>query len=132
MLNLFVCDLVTISKLNYNKSQGVDNISYELLQADIDSTMQYKLPIIDNHWSTQSVPSEWKSESLILKKGNVRHSTNWCGITLQNTISQVIALILHEVFFFIMETRWRAITIHIYAYSCLGPRFGFCRTAETI
>lgn len=87
-----------ISRLKNNKAPGLDNISSELLKVDSDCISSQLQPIIEEVWSTEAIPTEWKNGKIVKipKKGNLTQCSNWRGITLLNTINKVLSTILYD------------------------------------
>lgn len=85
-----------IKHLKSGKATGPDNLSPELLTADIESAVDHLLPIIQDIWSMEIIPAKWK-EGLIVKipkKGDLSDCGNWRGITLLNTVNKILAFII--------------------------------------
>ena len=72
-----------IRKLKNNKAPGIDNITGELLEAEIDTAAKW-LKIYDEIWEAEQTPREWAKGLLrtLLKKGDLTKCENWRGITL--------------------------------------------------
>lgn len=86
-----------IRSMKNNKAPGVDNINPELLKADPTLSASIIRPIIEDFWSSHSLPNEL-SEGVIIKlpkRGNLTECRNWRGITLLTVIHKVLATILH-------------------------------------
>lgn len=86
-----------IQKLKNNKASGIDNIPPELIKCNINMSSRYLTPIIQDIWRTGTIPDSWK-EGLIIpipkKGGDLRECKNWRPITLLNTITKVLAMII--------------------------------------
>ena len=85
-----------IKHMKNGKAAGPDNLTPELLKADITTAVDHLLPIIQDIWELEKIPTQWK-EGLIVKipkKGDLSVCGNWRGITLLNTINKIVAFIL--------------------------------------
>lgn len=87
-----------IKKLKNNKAPGIDNITSELLKADIDTTAQWLKKLYDEIWEKEETPSEWAKGILVTlpKKGDLSKCQNWRGITLMSTPCKILGSILIE------------------------------------
>lgn len=69
-----------------------------MLKADIGIVTELLHPIIQEVWESEIVPEEF-TDALIIKlakKGDLTVCSNWRGITLLNTISKILSIIIHE------------------------------------
>ncbi|XP_055381853.1 uncharacterized protein LOC129612331 [Condylostylus longicornis] len=76
-----------IRKLKTNKAEGIDGIPAELLK-----------PIIGKIWQEENLLKDWKTGIIIKlpKKGHLTQCRNWRGITILNSITKVVALIIYS------------------------------------
>jgi Reverse transcriptase (RNA-dependent DNA polymerase)/Domain of unknown function (DUF6451) len=87
-----------IASISSGKAPGPDGLFIELLKADLETATRYLHSIIGAFWEMGSFPKGWKEALLIKlpKKGDLSLCGNWRGIALQNSISKVIARIVHN------------------------------------
>ena len=64
------------------KAPGIDGINY--------ATIKVK-EIMDIVWREEKTPRKWRKELIVrlLKKGNLKECTNWCGITLLSVVIEL-------------------------------------------
>ena len=55
-----------IKKLKNGKAAGIDNITAEVLKADVEGTANILLPLFRDIWVKEQFPTDWK-EGLIVK-----------------------------------------------------------------
>lgn len=87
-----------IKQLKNRKAAGTDNISAEMFKVDIALSSEILEPIINEAWQSEVIPNKW-TEGLIIKlpkKGDHSVCDNWRGITLLNTISKIISIIIQK------------------------------------
>ena len=74
------------------KAPGIDNISAELLKADLETSTNQISKILDLVWIRENVPSDWRKGLIIklAKKGDLTCCGNWRGITLIPDIAKII------------------------------------------
>ena len=85
-----------LKNLKNGKAPGADQLSAEMLKADIERTSQELKYIFDLIWRDGRVPKQW-TKGLICKlpkKGNLLDCSNWRGITLLPLASKVLSRIL--------------------------------------
>jgi hypothetical protein len=84
-----------IKKMN-GKSGGKDNITGELLKADIDVSEKCLDDLFKTIWDTEEVPKSWKQGLIVKipKKGDLTDCGNWRGITLTSVPSKVFGRVL--------------------------------------
>jgi hypothetical protein len=89
---------MAIESLGSGKAPGPDGLACELLKAELDMVSDHLHSIIGSFWESRSFPKGWKEAMLIKlpKKGDLSLCGNWRGIALQNSISKVIARIIHN------------------------------------
>ena len=69
-----------------------------MFKADTEAAVKYILPIIQEAWNTERIPETWKKGLLVKlpKKGDLSLCSNWRGINLLNSISKILARIIHN------------------------------------
>ena len=85
-----------ISSLKANKAAGIDGIQAELLQTDINTTLDLIEEFIKDVWINENIPGDW-SKGLIIKlpkKGDLSSCDSWRGITLISVPSKVFCRII--------------------------------------
>ena len=87
-----------LEKLKNQKSPGNDDIPAELLKYGAQTAAEVITPILTKAWSSNTIPHEWKEGVIVTvpKKGDLSMCSNWRGITLQNAICKVMALLILE------------------------------------
>lgn len=82
--------------LRNGASPGVDQISAEMLKADIERTSRELKRIFDLIWDQETVPVQWTKGLIckIPKRGNLQDCGNWRGVTLLPLVSKVLSKIL--------------------------------------
>ena len=85
-----------VQTLKNGKAPGIDQITAELLKADIESTCVGLKCLFDLIWQEEKVPVQWKQGLIckIPKRGNPQQCGNWRGVTLLPTASKVLGKIL--------------------------------------
>ena len=85
-----------IKGLKNNKSPGVDNITSELLKADIDTAARQLLNIFEQVKHSKTIPSDWKKSYLVKipKKGDLTRCDNYRGISLLSIPGKVLSRII--------------------------------------
>ena len=85
-----------IRKMRNGKSGGKDEITVELLKADIDTTVDWLADLFSTIWEQELVPKAWKQGLIVklAKKGNLSECGNWRGITLTSLPSEVFGRVL--------------------------------------
>jgi hypothetical protein len=75
---------------------GADQISAEMLKADIERTSLELKRIFDLIWDQETVPTQWTKGLIckIPKRGNLQDCGNWRGVTLLPLASKVLSKIL--------------------------------------
>ena len=76
----------TLKTLKNGKAAGSDEITAEVLKADIEHTAEVLEDLFKDIWTTEIIPSGWR-EGLIVKlpkKGDLRKCGNWRGLTLMS------------------------------------------------
>ena len=85
-----------LKTLRNGKAPGIDQITAEMLKADIEQTSNELKHIFKLIWEKETVPTQWKKGLIckIPKKGNLQECNNWRGITLLPIASKVFSRIL--------------------------------------
>ena len=85
-----------LGSMTTNKASGGDGIPVELFQILKDDAVKVLHSICQQIRKTQQCPWDWKGSvfTLILKKGNVKESSNYCTIALISHASKVRLKIL--------------------------------------
>jgi hypothetical protein len=80
------------------KASGPDNIAAELLQADMETTVNILHKLLYEILNTEQVPEEWKTVLLVKipKKGDLSICENWRGITLLCAASKILTRVMRE------------------------------------
>ena len=85
-----------IISMSAGKAPGVDDITTELLKADMTSTVNVLHDLFRTIWYSETVPADW-SKNLIVrlaKKGDLTKCGNWKGITLMPVVAKVMGKVL--------------------------------------
>ena len=85
-----------IISMTSGKAPGVDDITTELLKADMTSTVNVLHDLFRTIWYSETVPADW-SKNLIVrlaKKGDLTKCGNWRGITLMPVVAKVMGKVL--------------------------------------
>ena len=85
-----------IQKLKMNKSPGGDQISAEMLLADLDTAVKVLTNLLGKIWSKEKLPDDWTKGIIIKlpKKGDLSICDNWRGIMLLSIPSKVLSKVL--------------------------------------
>ena len=85
-----------IRKMKNDKSGGKDNITVELLKADIGVSEEWLEDLFKTIWDSEEVPKSWKQGLIVKipKKGDLTECGNWRGITLTSVPSKVFGRII--------------------------------------
>ena len=85
-----------IKKLKNGKAAGSDNLPAELFKTRPEIAAKVIQPQIHDMWNSERIPGELKEGVIVKlpKKGNLKHCTNWRGITILNTINKVLSQII--------------------------------------
>ena len=85
-----------VKALKNGKAPGEDQISAEMLKANIEQTSLELQNIFDIIWEKETVPTQWTKGLIckIPKKGNLQECENWRGITLLPMASKVLSRII--------------------------------------
>jgi hypothetical protein len=87
---------VTTGKLKRYKSQGVDQIPAELIQAGRETLRSQIHKLIKLIWNKEGSPHQWKESTVvpIHKKGDKTDCSNYRGISLLSTSYKILSNIL--------------------------------------
>ena len=87
-----------LKKVKNNKAPGFDNITGEMLKADIEVSTKWLKKLFDKIWTEEETPGEWSRGILttVPKKGDLSKCSNWRGITLLSVPSKILGNILIE------------------------------------
>ncbi|XP_061175584.1 uncharacterized protein LOC133184509 [Saccostrea echinata] len=87
-----------LKKLKSGKAAGPDGIPPEALKADIKTSADMLLPLLQKIWSERKVPADWKKGHLVKlpKKGDLGQCKNWRGIMLLSVPSKILTRIILE------------------------------------
>lgn len=85
-----------IESLKNNKSPGIDQITGELLKADVNVTTEILLPLFEKIWKEEKFPKDWQTGVIVKipKKGDLKLCNNWRGITLLSTVNKLFSKII--------------------------------------
>jgi endonuclease/exonuclease/phosphatase family metal-dependent hydrolase len=85
-----------VKALKNRKAPGVDQITAEMLKADVEVTSKKLKDLFEIIWEKEEVPTQWNKGLIckIPKKGNLQECRNWRGITLLTQVSKVLSKIL--------------------------------------
>ena len=80
-----------LRKMKNGKAGGKDEITAELLKADMNTTEKWLVNLFRTFWEQEKVPKTWKLGLIvkIQKKGDLTEYGNWRGITLTSVPSKV-------------------------------------------
>ena len=83
-------------KVKNGKAGGKDEITAELLKADMNTTEKWLVKLFRTFWRQEKVPKTWKQglSVKILKKGDLTEYRNWRGIILTSVPSKVFGRVL--------------------------------------
>jgi hypothetical protein len=87
-----------IKKMKNCKAAGPDGILAEALKSDVETTADMLLPLFENIWEEEEIPTDWKDGHIIKlpKKGVLSSCENYRGITLLSVPGKVFNRILLE------------------------------------
>jgi hypothetical protein len=87
---------LALKQINNGKAPGMDNITSEVLKADIDTTVNLLHPLLEKIWTEEKLPKDWKQGLIVKlpKKGDITNCNNWRGITLMSVPSKVLSRII--------------------------------------
>ena len=87
---------LAIKQLKLGKSPGPDNITAEMMRADINTIVNMLHPLFEKIWEEERVPKDWKEGYLIKipKKGDLSNCANYRGITLLSVPGKVFNRII--------------------------------------
>ena len=73
-----------LRKMKNGKAGGKDEITAELLKADMNTTEKWLVKLFRTFWEQEKVPKMWKQGLIVKipKKGDLTECENWRGITL--------------------------------------------------
>ena len=85
-----------IQNLKLNKSPGGDQITAEMLLADIDTAVKVLTDLLNKIWRKERLPEDWTKGIIIKlpKKGDLSICDNWRGIMLLSIPSKVLSKVL--------------------------------------
>ena len=85
-----------IKKMKNGKAGGKDEITSELLKADINTTVQWLEGLFKAIWDKESIPRTWRQGLIVKlpKKGDLTECGNWRGITLTSVPSKVFGRVI--------------------------------------
>ena len=85
-----------IRTLRNGKAAGIDQITAEMLKADVEQTSLELTNTFQLIWEKETVPSQWTKGLIckIPKKGNLQDCGNWRGVTLLPLVSKVLCKII--------------------------------------
>lgn len=87
-----------IKSLKSGKAAGVDNITAEVLQADVNTVAEQFHELFLHIWENESYPQDWL-EGIIVKlpkKGDLKDCNNWRGINILCVALKVFMMIILE------------------------------------
>jgi len=86
----------TIKTIKNGKAPGIDNITAELLKADIETATDQIHKITSIVWNTEQIPDDWRKGIIIklAKKGDLTICGNWRGITLIPIVTKIMSKII--------------------------------------
>ena len=85
-----------IKGLKNNKAAGPDNITAEILKADVNLSAEILFPIIHKIWSNETFPDDWKNGfiTILAKKGDLSKCDSYRGIMLLSIPGKVLSRII--------------------------------------
>ena len=85
-----------LRKMKNGKAGGKDEITAELLKADMNTTEKWLVKLFRTFWEQEKVPKTWKQGLIVKipKKGDLTECGNWRGITLTSVPSKVFGRVL--------------------------------------
>jgi hypothetical protein len=100
-----------IKNMKNGKAPGPDNITAELLQADMEITVNILHKLLYKIWNIEQVPEEWKTGLLVKipKKGDLSRCENWRGIALICAASKILTRVMLERIKYAVDKKLRGI-----------------------
>lgn len=85
--------IAAIKSLKNHKAPGKDCLNAELFKADAVTTAGILQPLSNTIWNRKKITDDWNQSIIIRipKKGAPSECSNWCGITLLSTPSNILA-----------------------------------------
>ena len=85
-----------IRDMKSGKAPGVDNITAELLKADIETSVDKIHNLVREIWREERSPEDWNRGLIVKlpKKGGLAQCGNWRGITLLVTTAKIMGKII--------------------------------------
>ena len=85
-----------LRKMKTGKAGGKDEITAELLKADLNTTEKWLVKLFRTFWEQEKVPKTWKQGLIVKmpKKGDLTECGNLRGITLTSVPSKVFGRVL--------------------------------------
>ena len=89
-----ICE--AIKKIKNGKAGGKDEITGELLKADMNTTIDQLESLFKAIWDQEEVPKAWKQGLIVKipKKGDLSECGNWRGISLTSVPSKVFGRVI--------------------------------------
>ncbi|PIK36057.1 hypothetical protein BSL78_27122 [Apostichopus japonicus] len=83
-------------KTSNGKSPGLDQVTAELLKADVNATVERLTDLFNIIWSEESTPKRWNKGLIVKipKKGDLTDCSNWRGVTLLPVMSKIFGRVL--------------------------------------
>ena len=87
---------LALREMKSGKAPGIDNITTEILKADIETTVREMHKLIGEIWVAEEIPQDWKRGVIIklAKKGDLTNCGNWRGITLIVTTAKIMGKVI--------------------------------------
>ena len=85
-----------IKSLKNNKAAGPDNITAEILKADVNLSAEILHPLIHKIWANETFPDDWKNGfiTILAKKGDLTLCDSYRGIMLLSIPGKVLSKII--------------------------------------
>ena len=85
-----------IKDMKNGKTAGIDNITVEMMKADIDTTVDVLHDPPSLIWEEEKIPEDWCNGLIVKlpKKGDLTNCGNWSGITLMPTAAKVMGKVI--------------------------------------
>ena len=85
-----------IKALKNNKVPVLDNITAEILKADLDLSNKVLTDLFQKIWSQEAIPDDWQKGIIMKlpKKGDLSYCANWKGSTLLSVPSKVLCRVI--------------------------------------
>lgn len=101
--------ITALKEMKNGKAPGVDNITPEMLKADIEVTATIFQDLLKDVWEKEEIPEDWKKGLLIKipKKGDASLCSNWRGITLLSVPSKILTRIILNRIKEVVDTKLR-------------------------